>query len=65
MSKSALPGWAPPEVLQGLPYSEKSDIFNCGMLYWQIVTRDSEAFRYFIIYLFIVFHKIKKIKILI
>ena len=46
MSKSALPGWAPPEVLEGLPYNEKSDVFNCGMLYWQVcddVARDAVA----------------------
>jgi serine/threonine protein kinase len=43
MSKSALPGWAPPEVLAGLPYAPASDVFNCGILYWQIVTRDADA----------------------
>jgi serine/threonine protein kinase len=43
MSKSALPGWAPPEVLAGLPYGLTADVFNCGMLFWQIVTRDANA----------------------
>ena len=31
--------WTAPEVLRGLPYNEKSDVYSYGVVLWELMTR--------------------------
>jgi len=35
----ANPAWCAPEVMRGLPYTEKADIFSMGILLWELASR--------------------------
>eukprot|EP00002_Diphylleia_rotans_P018507 TRINITY_DN3581_c0_g1_i1.p1 TRINITY_DN3581_c0_g1~~TRINITY_DN3581_c0_g1_i1.p1 ORF type:complete len:2533 (-),score=428.58 TRINITY_DN3581_c0_g1_i1:64-7662(-) len=40
MTKCGTKGWLAPEVLKGLRYDEKADVYSFGILVWEVLTRD-------------------------
>ena len=34
------PIWLAPEVSSGQPYTELSDIYSCGVIFWELYTRE-------------------------
>jgi len=39
LSSPSLPYWMCPEILEGIPYNEKVDVYSFGMLLWEAITR--------------------------
>jgi len=39
VSKIDNPVWQAPEMLNGHPYTEKVDVYSCGVIFWELTTR--------------------------